>query len=126
MGGKNLPSNLQTLCRQCNSLKGVNEINYQSIVSPLSKPKELVLFDIVESDSISNVIARIVNHIYHCRAFCELHFSTRRSGRYYDTWEIILYHGNNPTWLERYIDEILVYVNEYLEWDNVEKILIKS
>ena len=126
MGGKNLPSNLQTLCRQCNSLKGVNEINYQSIVSPLSKPKELVLFDIVESDSVSNVIARIVNHIYHCRAFCELHFSKRSSGRYYSTWEIILYHGNNPTWLEQYLDEILVYVNDYLEWDNVEKILIKS
>lgn len=67
MGGKKESSNLQTLCKQCNSINGVNEINYQSIVSPLTKPKDMVSFGIVESDSIPNIIARIVNHIYHCR-----------------------------------------------------------
>jgi 5-methylcytosine-specific restriction endonuclease McrA len=38
-GWENVPSNLQTLCKQCNGLKGVNEIEYRSVVSPLSKPK---------------------------------------------------------------------------------------
>ena len=63
MGGKNVPSNLQTLCKQCNGIKGVNEIDYHSIVSPLNKPKDMILFDAVDSDNPENIISRIVNHI---------------------------------------------------------------
>lgn len=125
MGGKNEPSNLQTLCKQCNSIKGVNEINYQSIISPLNKPKSMILFEFVESDSIPNIIARVVNHIYHCRAFCGINYSQRKSGKYYDTWEISLYHGNNPIWLEQNKVELLAYINNDLGWDNVKKIIIK-
>ena len=45
MGGKNVPSNLQTLCKQCNGIKGVNEIDYHSIVTPLNSPKDMILFN---------------------------------------------------------------------------------
>jgi len=126
MGGKNIPSNLQTLCKQCNGIKGVNEINYRSIVSPLSSPKEMQLFDSKSSDYIQNVISRIVNHIYHCRAFCNLEYSQRKNGKNYSTWVINLYNGNNPTWLENNLPKLLEYVRNDLGWDNVEVILVEG
>jgi hypothetical protein len=126
MGGKSVPSNLQTLCKQCNSIKGVNEINYQSIVSPLHAPKDIILFDSVNSDYIENTMSRIVNHIYHCRALCNMNYSKIKSGKYYDTWEITLYHGNNPSWLENYSAQLLDYIQHYLGWNHVRKLKIKA
>jgi superfamily II DNA or RNA helicase len=126
MGGKNVPSNLQTLCKQCNGIKGVNEIDYHSIISPLRAPKEMVLFDCTNTDDMDNFIARVVNHIYHCRAFCSLVYSTRKNGRYYNTWQIDLYNGNNPEWIEKYIPELLEYINHELGWDNVKDIVVKG
>ncbi|MFC6603896.1 HNH endonuclease [Ectobacillus funiculus] len=126
MGGKNAPSNLQTLCKQCNGLKGVNEIDYRSIISPLSKPKEMILFAAPESDYVENAIARIVNHIYHCRAFCSLNYSERRNGKYYDNWGINLYSGNNPQWIEQHSSKLLEYINQELGWTNVRKIIIND
>jgi hypothetical protein len=125
MGGKNVPSNLQTLCRQCNGLKGVNEIDYRSIVSPLSTTKEMILFDCSNSDDINHYIARVVNHIYHCRAFCSLDYSSRRNGKYYETWQINLYNGNNSLWLDRNLAKLLEHINNELGWNNVKEIVIK-
>lgn len=125
MGGKNVPSNLQTLCKHCNGIKGVNKIDYRAIVSPLSLPKEMILFDFPNSDYIENYIARVVNHIYHCRAFCSLEYSQRRNGKHYETWVINLYNGNNPQWLEQYSAELLEHINNELFWDNVKKIIIR-
>ncbi|MBO0603465.1 DEAD/DEAH box helicase family protein [Sporosarcina sp. E16_3] len=126
MGGKNTPSNLQTLCRQCNSIKGVNEIDYRSIISPLNVPKEMLLFNITGSDAIENVIARIVNHIYHCKALCNLEYNERRNGKNYSTWIINLYNGNNPQWLEDNLPTLLNYVQRELGWTNLEQIIVKT
>jgi 5-methylcytosine-specific restriction endonuclease McrA len=126
MGGKNVPSNFQTLCRQCNGIKGVNEIDYRSIMSPLNSTKEMMLFDSTASDNIENVISRIVNHIYHCKALCSLEYSQRSNGKNYTTWIINLYNGNNPHWLENKLFNLLEYVQNELGWNNVEKIIIKS
>jgi hypothetical protein len=126
MGGKNAPSNLQTLCKQCNGIKGVNEIDYSSIISPLSSPKEMILFECSSSDYVENIIARIVNHVYHCKAFCNLEHSQRRNGKNYHTWIINLYYGNNPKWLESNIPSLLEYVQRELGWDHVENIIIKG
>jgi len=126
MGGKNTPSNLQTLCRQCNGIKGVNEIDYRSIISPLSTPKEMMLFDCTDSDYIENIISRIVNHVYHCKAFCNLEHSQRKNGKNYKTWIINLYNGNNPKWLENNLFTLLEYVHHELGWDHVEEIITKG
>jgi len=126
MGGKNIPSNLQRLCKQCNGIKGVNEINYRSIVSPLSSPKEMLLFDSKSSDYIQNIISRIVNHFNHCKAFCNLEYSQRKNGKNYSTWIINLYNGNNPTWLENNVPNLLEYVRNDLGWDSVEEIIVES
>lgn len=126
MGGKNTPSNLQTLCKQCNGIKGVNEIDYRSIISPLNLPKEMVLFETTASDDMENMIARIVNHIYHCKAFCNLEYSQRSNGKNYNTWIINLFNGNNPEWLERELPILLKFVQQELGWDNVEQIFVQA
>jgi 5-methylcytosine-specific restriction endonuclease McrA len=126
MGGKNVPSNLQTLCRQCNGIKGVNEINYRSNVSPLNSPKEMKLFAITDSDEIQNVISRIVNHIYHCKAFCNLEYSQRKNGKNYHTWNMNLYNGNNPQWLEENLARLLEYIKYELGWEQVGEIIVRD
>jgi len=127
MGGNNAISNLQTLCKHCNTVKGVNEINYQVKTTPLNQPKhELKLFEPAGSDCAYNAIARIVNEFYHCGAMCDLHSSERRNGRYYSNWEIVLYAGNDPMWLEPYTNELIQYVQKKFGLGHVREILIMN
>jgi hypothetical protein len=65
----------------------------------------------------------VVNHIYHCRTFCSLDYSVRRNGKNYETWQIHLYNGNNPEWLELYVDKLLGFEKNELEWEHVKKIV---
>ena len=127
MGGNNTISNLQSLCKQCNAVKGVNEIDYRVNVTPLRKPKqEIKLFEWVSSDVVDNSIARIINEFYHCKAMCKLNYHQRRSGQYYSTWEVVLYAGNDPDWLKPHENELLKYVNEQLDWPHVNKIVVRN
>ena len=127
MGGKNVLSNLQTLCKNCNAVKGVNEIDYRTNISPLRKPKATInLFENANSDYVENAIARIVNTFYHCKAMCELNYHQRKSGQFYSTWEIVLYSGNNPEWLQLYENELLEYINKKLAWNHITKIIIRN
>ena len=127
MGGSNAVSNLQTLCKQCNSQKGVNEIDYRVNINPLREPKKVLnLFKSVGSDSEENAIARIVNEFYHCKALCELHYHKRSNGHYYSVWEIVLYTGNPPEWLSSQQQELLMYVKHQLGCEHVTKIEIKN
>ena len=127
MGGKNAVSNLQTLCKYCNTVKGVNEIDYRVNTTPLRKPKsELKLFDSVASDYVEHAIARIVDEFYHCKALCELNYHKRRNGQFYMTWEIVLYAGNNPEWLLAHELELLGYINCHLGLQHVTRIICKN
>jgi len=127
MGGNNAISNLQTLCKQCNTLKGVNEVDYRVNMSPLRKPKsELKKYDFVNSDYVENSIARIVNVFYHCKAVRVINYHQRRNGQFYSTWEIVLYSGNNPEWLKLYENELLEYINTKLKFEHVTKIAIRN
>jgi len=127
MGGKNDISNLQTLCYKCNAVKGINNINYRKKLTPLVNAKsELKLYDKVNSDNERNAIARIVNDFYHCEAMCDLNYSGTKRGQFYSTWEIVLYAGNNPAWLEKYTGILLKYINDRLGLKHVEKIVIRN
>lgn len=127
MGGPNAVSNLQTLCRQCNNTKGVNEVNYRTTVSPLRQPKPaLNLIMPAGSDEAENAIARIVNDFYHCKAMCKLNWHERRSGQYYSTWEIVLYDGNNPEWLAPHVPELLGFIWKRLGRGYVKHLIIKK
>jgi hypothetical protein len=127
MGGKNVISNLQTLCKHCNNVKGINEISYRTTITPLSQPKsKLKLFDITKSDKIENAIARVINEFYHCKAMCKLYFHERKSGEFYYTWEIALYSCNNPEWLETHTGTLLRYIHDWFGWTHVNKIVVKN
>ena len=127
MGGDNSMSNLQSLCKKCNSEKSVNEINYRVNKSPLRKPKiNLQMPDYINSDSIENSIARIVNIFYHCKAMYALNHHQKQNGQFYSTWEIVLYPGNNPKWLEHHENELLGYVGTQLGLNHVKQIKIRN
>lgn len=99
LGGRSVLDNLQTLCKQCNTLKNVNTIDFRITKTPLTKPLPLVITTPKKSDYISNYIARLVNSIYYCKAFCSVKPSAHSLESNNGTWEIILYDGNNPEWL---------------------------
>lgn len=127
MGGENAISNLQTLCKHCNTVKGVNQIDYRVNTTPLHQPKpDLKLYESVGSDGVETAIARIVNEFYHCKAVCKLNYHERRNGQYYSTWEIVLYAGNNPEWLMSYNKEILTYIDQQLGWGHVTRVVVKN
>ncbi|KAA6321853.1 hypothetical protein EZS27_028542 [termite gut metagenome] len=128
MGGRNVVSNLQTLCKYCNTAKGVNQIDYRTTITPLRQPKQkpTLYEDIPSSDTIENAIARIVNEFYHCRAMCELLYHERSNGRCYYSWEIVLFSGNNPEWLKAHSAELLGYVKSMLGWEHVTEIVVRN
>ncbi|GHT91324.1 hypothetical protein FACS1894140_1700 [Spirochaetia bacterium] len=127
MGGKNVLSNLQSLCHQCNGLKGVNDIDYRVNTCPMHKPKAILdLYDFSGSDEPENAIARIVNQFYHCSALRELKYNKRSSGKNYAVWEIILFSGNQIAWLEKYTENILEYIHNKLGYIQVEKLIVTN
>jgi hypothetical protein len=125
MGGKNVISNLQSLCRSCNTAKGVNEVDYRVNVSPLNNPKtELYLYNQTNTDTIFNIMACNVNVFYHCAAMCALHMHTRSNGQFYKTWEIVLYKGNSPEWLSAHKEELLEYIRAV--YPHVDDIVVRN
>lgn len=123
MGGKNEIDNLQTLCMQCNLEKGTNEIDYRRTKTYLNEPRNLILYSVATSDLPENVMARIVNNIYHCKAFCRMKYSKTRNGKNYSKWEVELFKGNNPKWLEGNEFEIVKYFYK-LGWKGIEMITV--
>ena len=127
MGGTNAVSNLQTLCSHCNKIKGKNTIKFSANKTPRNSPKpNLEMFECRNNDYVENAVARIVNMFYHCNAMCTLNYHQRSNGQYYSTWEIVLYAGNNPEWLQSHEEKLLGYVHSELGWYNVKNIVVKN
>lgn len=119
-GGGPTINNLQTLCKVCNGRKSVNAINFKILVTPLSSPKERL--DLLQSDGGGDVrrsITRMVNFFYHCQAVCEVRMNKRVSGKFYSTWEIELYDGNDPNWLLQHKAELLNHIKSNLNRPHV-------
>jgi superfamily II DNA or RNA helicase len=128
MGGKNALSNLQTLCRDCNALKGQTTVDYSVHESPLGKPKDELKFhgSVGGGEASEHAIARVVNNFYHCAAMRKLNAHTRSNGTFYSTWEIVLYGGNDPKWLQPHKKELLHYIHETLGNHQVTKVVVKN
>jgi superfamily II DNA or RNA helicase len=113
MGGKNVLSNLQTLCRTCNTAKGVNEVDYRNHVTPRGLPKsELKLNEPNSNDEVENAVARVVNEFYHCAAMAKLQYHKTRNGQNAEKWRIELYSDNNPEWLIPHVVELRLWIKQ--------------
>ncbi|MFN6540320.1 MAG: DEAD/DEAH box helicase family protein [Nostoc sp. EkiNYC01] len=136
MGGETCIENSQTLCRTCNKDKSINEIDFRANRTQLKEPKrlnlllprqELAIF--IEKDVVisTNSIKRIVNFFYHCKAVYKINcHGQAKYGKYYSTWEISLYAGNNPEWLLQHKAELLKFIQYQLGYTYVEDIKVTA
>ncbi|MDY5213044.1 DEAD/DEAH box helicase family protein [Intestinibacter sp.] len=126
MGGRSSLTNLQTLCSECNSAKERQEINFGIHSSPLDNPKQLNLsLKPSKTEDPKNTLKRIINNMYHCGAVCDIKCHKRKSGKFYYKWLIKLYDGNNTTWLENHKAELLDYIHDTLNNEQVIDLIIE-
>jgi hypothetical protein len=118
--------NSQTLCRVCNGEKAINEINFLQTATQLRGPKPLELLPRVNREDVKWSLTRLVNQFYHCRAVCDIQMHKRRSGRFYSTWEIDLYAGNDPMWLLEYKNDLLRHIQAAFGCSHVSNLCVVS
>ncbi|HOO53624.1 MAG TPA: DEAD/DEAH box helicase family protein [Methanothrix sp.] len=133
-GGSNDPENLQTLCGKCNSRKGTDTINFRNHEIKLKTPPEsLPKFEMPEGpqakddDVWKEFISKTVNFFYQCGAVQEV--IIHDIGYYFYNWQILLYPGNDPKWLEPYLPELLKRIRnarEPTKYGSPNKITVKS
>jgi superfamily II DNA or RNA helicase len=127
MGGDYSLSNLQVLCKFCNSIKYTGQINFKENKSPLKESKnDLILYELQDGDTIDNILARIINMFYHCKAVQQLEYNLTynkiRSRKYYNQWKIVIYPGNNLEWLATFKGKLLTYIQKHLGYSQVTRI----
>jgi len=120
LGGETSLENSQTLCSTCNKDKAVNEINFRQTKTQLAGPKDLVLLPPI--GDVDRSLRRIVNAFYHCGAVCAIRLHQRRNGTHYYDWEIELYEGNEPKWLNECESALLGYVRDQLGYAHVKSV----
>ncbi|MDO1451737.1 HNH endonuclease [Rhodocytophaga aerolata] len=126
-GGDSSEKNLQTLCVTCNGYKNIHEINFRVTKTPLTSSKELNLFLIDKHDKEDLIswkminLKRVINFFYHSKAVLSLNLA----GRSKQVWEVELYQGNNPQWLENEKSKLLHYIKEELQHPKLEQLIIK-
>ncbi|MGH4139483.1 DEAD/DEAH box helicase family protein [Clostridium sp.] len=127
MRGVTNVENSQTLCKECNIRKGNNEINFKDIYkSNLQHSKELTLIPRTAKELPQFTLRRTINFFYHCKAVSDIKFHVRSTGKYYSSWSIELFSGNNIEWLMNYEKELLEYIQEDLNCPQVKRINITS
>lgn len=126
VGGETSIANSQTLCSVCNGKKAINEINFLQTATQLRGPKPLELLPRFNREDVKRSLLRLVNQFYHCRAVCDIHMHERRSGRFYSTWEIELYEGNDPVWLLKHKKDLLRHIQGAFGCSHVSGIRVVS
>jgi superfamily II DNA or RNA helicase len=125
-GGQTTFDNSQTLCDACNKAKGVNEINFRVYKTPLSAPKnEITLLDMGNSEFIEWGLQRIVNSFYHCQAVSGLKIDVRPRSKYRYHWEIELYSGNPPEWIEVHNNALINHIHESFGYEALKSLTFK-
>lgn len=126
MGGETSIQNSQTLCKVCNGIKKDHAINFKDVhQSPLISPKDLYLYEPRKDEHPVIHLKRIINFFYHCNAVSNIKLHVRSNGTNYSVWEIELFPGNQPDWLELNKKELLKYIRNVLGYDHVRKLKIK-
>jgi len=125
-GGTNILDNLQTLCKKCNMIKGIQRINFRDCQTDLSQPPDSlkILRDPANKPGTRPVtwersLVRSINIFYQCSAVHRVKRigsgSSNYSRRYNYNLEINLNAGNDPRWLEPHIEDLGSFFREAIE-----------
>ncbi|GAA4014608.1 DEAD/DEAH box helicase family protein [Hymenobacter fastidiosus] len=127
-GGETSLDNSQTLCSVCHKDKGINEINFRVHRSRLLAPKatlEMKRPSSKESVYVEEEISRIVNLFYGCKAVADIIWDHRPRSRNRYQWELILFEGNNPAWLEPHKLALIAFIRKEMNCPLLEDITIR-
>jgi hypothetical protein len=59
-----------------------------------------------------------------CRAVSDVRIHERSNGRFHTTWEVELFEGNDPGWLQQHQRELLRYIHDELGCPHVRAVKI--
>jgi len=127
-GGDTSLSNSQTLCSVCNNYKGVNEINFRVHRTRMLAPKVTLEMKRPSNKKKVNVmeeVSRIVNLFYGCKAVASLYWDDRPRSTFRYQWELNLFEGNNPAWLESHKPALVAFIRKELDFPLLENITIR-
>jgi hypothetical protein len=124
LGGETTVENSQTLCSVCNREKKLNELNFLQTVTPLPTPCELELLERSGREDVNQSITRLVNSFYRCRAVSRVWIHKRQGGKFYSTWGIELYAGNDPKWLNQHKRALLAHIQDEFGCPHVTNVKI--
>lgn len=120
-GGTNDLDNLQTLCKTCNTHKGISEMRFRHQRTSLTTPPTAFPALKMPSDpgnfeEWKIYLRRCFNAFYQCAAVDEITIKTR--GDYFWNWTVILRHGNDPTWVQPFLDDLAKRIYQHRSrWD---------
>ncbi|NJL03387.1 MAG: DEAD/DEAH box helicase family protein [Chloroflexaceae bacterium] len=120
-GGTNDLDNLQTLCKTCNTHKGISEMRFRHqrtslITPPTAFPALKMPSDPGNVDEWKIYLRRLINAFYQCAAVDEITIKTR--GDYFWNWTVTLRHGNNPAWLQPFLGDLAKQIyQKRSEWN---------
>jgi len=133
LGGETSIDNSQTLCRRCNQFKGENEIDFRIKKTSVKTPKELNLLEflpLISTDKNIDInLTRIINFFYRCNAVHQIDWIAKNQRsldifKYRPVWDIYIYSGNNPQWLEQNKPQLLEFIHKHLGYPRMEDIKI--
>jgi len=118
LGGNNSLANLQTLCKTCNNIKGISELNFRNHNNP-SMAKQPAIFPELETpapkvakdpEAWKQFLRRTFNFYYGCAAVSSVKIGGR--GRTFYEWQVNLYVDNDPRWVEPHLKPLLERIRE--------------
>lgn len=115
LGGETSLDNSQTLCSICNNIKGSNEIDFFHYKSTLLAQPKLLSLSVPQKDcEPTQVITRVVNFFYHCKAVSQIIWHEMKNNKSCCIVEIQLNPYNNPEWLLQHKAKIIHFIKNEL------------
>lgn len=128
-GGTNALDNLQTLCRSCNQNRGTkgntSEWNYRNNRTSLTGApafptldwSKAIPKDVRDTDEWEKFLRRTINTFYRCAAVESVKIGKR--GPLFYRWEVRLFPGNNPSWIEPHLAGLAQNIRSTRQSDGV-------